>query len=136
MPSRCYCGATTSPDTNTMPKLASAVNIPSHARSSHSGGGMARASLDDEDAWDDDFQTPHTSLPHHTERMTAAENWSMEGWKPRGEVQAGELVTRWMLVRKPHLRPLTLPGEPPTGFSWRSRASLMTRCPGMNWSSL
>ena len=39
--------------------------------------------------------------------MTAAENWSMEGWKPRGEVQAGKLVTRWMLVRRrPRLRPI------------------------------
>ena len=47
-----------------MPKLASAVNIPSHAWSSHSGGGMARASLDDDDAWDDDFQTPHTPVHH------------------------------------------------------------------------
>ena len=45
-----------------MPKLASVVNIPSHAQSSHSGGGMASASLDDEDAWDDDFQTPHTPV--------------------------------------------------------------------------
>ena len=62
MPSRCYCGATASPDASTMPKLASAVNIPSHAWSSHSGGGMAQASLNDEDAWDDDFQTPHNPV--------------------------------------------------------------------------
>ena len=45
-----------------MPKLASAVTIPSHARCSHSGGGMAQASLDDDDTWDDDFQTPHTPV--------------------------------------------------------------------------
>ena len=45
-----------------MRKLASAVNVPSHVQSSHSGGGMARASLDDEDAWDNDFQTPHTPV--------------------------------------------------------------------------
>ena len=62
MPLRCYCGATTSPDANTMPKLASAVNVLSHARSSHSGVGMARASLDDDNTWDDDFQTPHTPV--------------------------------------------------------------------------
>ena len=42
-----------------MPKLASTVNIPSHALSSHSDGEMAQASLDDEDAWEDDLQTPH-----------------------------------------------------------------------------
>ena len=47
-----------------MPKLALAVNVLSHARSSHSGGGMAWASLDDDDAWDDDFQTPHTPVHH------------------------------------------------------------------------
>ena len=45
-----------------MPKLASVVNVPSHAQSSHSGGGMAWASLDDDDAWDDDFQTPPTPV--------------------------------------------------------------------------
>ena len=39
---------------------------------------------------------PHThqSSTWYRERMTAAENQSMEGWKPRGEVQAGDLVTR------------------------------------------
>ena len=57
MPLRCHCRATLFPDANTMPKLASAVNVPSHAQSSHSSGGMAQASLND--AWDDDFQTPH-----------------------------------------------------------------------------
>ena len=45
-----------------MPKLASAVNVLSHAQSSHSGGGMAQASLNDDNAWDDDFQTPHTPV--------------------------------------------------------------------------
>ena len=62
MPLRCYCRATAFPDTNTMPKLALAVNVLSHAWSSHSGGGMAQASLNDEDTWDDDFQTPHTPV--------------------------------------------------------------------------
>ena len=62
IPLRCYCRATASPNASTMPKLASAVNVLSHARSSHSGEGMARASLDDDDTWDDDFQTPHTPV--------------------------------------------------------------------------
>ena len=57
---RCHCGKPLSPGANTMPKLTSAVNILAYAWSSHSGGGMARASLDDEDAWEDDFQTLHT----------------------------------------------------------------------------
>ena len=47
-----------------MPKLPSAVNVLAYARSSHSGGGMARASLDDEDVWEDDFQTPHSPVHH------------------------------------------------------------------------
>ena len=62
IPSRCHCRATLSPDGNTMLKLASAVNIPSHAWSSHSGGGMAWVSLNEEDAWENDFQTSHTPV--------------------------------------------------------------------------
>ena len=61
-PSRCYCGAATSPNVSAMPKVASAVNIPSYARSSHSGEGMARASLDEDDTLEDDFQTPYTPV--------------------------------------------------------------------------
>ena len=64
MPPRCHCGGPLSPGANTMPKLASAVNIPAYAHSSCSSGGMARASLDDEDAWEDDFQTPHMPVCH------------------------------------------------------------------------
>ena len=51
-----------------MPKMASAINVPSHAQSSHPGGGMAQASLDDGDAWDDDFQIPHMSVCHVVQR--------------------------------------------------------------------
>ena len=64
MPLRCHCGVTLSPDANTMPKLALAVNVLSHAWSSHSCGEMAWFSLNDEDVWEDDFQTLHT-LVHH-----------------------------------------------------------------------
>ena len=64
MLSRCHCRAALSPDANTMPKLASAVNVLSHAWSSHSYREMAQASLDDEDAWEDDFQTLHTPVHH------------------------------------------------------------------------
>ena len=48
-PSSCHCGGPSSPDADTMPKLVWAVNVPSYARSSRSGGGMAQASLDKED---------------------------------------------------------------------------------------
>ena len=40
------------------------VNVPPpHAQSSHSGEGMARASLDHDEAVEDDFQTQH--MPVH-----------------------------------------------------------------------
>ena len=49
MPPRCHCGEPLSPGANTMPKLPSAINILAYAQSSHSAGGMARTSLDDEE---------------------------------------------------------------------------------------
>ena len=54
----------TSPDISTTPKVASVVNISSHAQSSHSGEGMAWASLDEDKALEDDFQTPYTPVHH------------------------------------------------------------------------
>ena len=60
--SRCYGGAATSHDVSTMPKVASAVNIPPYAQSSHSREGTARASLDQDEAVEDDFQTQHTPV--------------------------------------------------------------------------
>ena len=57
---RCHCGEPLSPGACTMPKLPLAVNVLAYAQSSPSGGGMARASVDDEEAWEDDFQTPHS----------------------------------------------------------------------------
>ena len=45
-----------------MPKLALAVNVLAYAHSSRSSRGMAGVSLDDEDTWEDDFQTLHTPV--------------------------------------------------------------------------
>ena len=56
---RCYCGAAASHNLSTTPKVASMVNVPPHTRSSHSGEGMAWASLDHDEALEDDFQTQH-----------------------------------------------------------------------------
>ena len=56
---KCHCREPLYPGADTMPKLASAVIVPAYAHSSRSSGETARASLDDEDAWEDDFQTPH-----------------------------------------------------------------------------
>ena len=47
---RCYCSMATSHDISTTPKVASVVNVSPHAWSSHSGEGMARASLDQDEA--------------------------------------------------------------------------------------
>ena len=64
---------------------------------------MARASLDDEDAWDDDFQTPHTPVCHVVwredgghgelvdERMEASRG--SPGWQPGYQVDIGEEET-------------------------------------------
>ena len=41
-PLRCYCGAAASLNISTTPKVASAVNVPSHAWSSHSSEGLPR----------------------------------------------------------------------------------------------
>ena len=64
MLSRCNCGELLSPGANTMPKLPLAVNVPAYAQSSRLGGGMARASLDNEEAWEDNFQTLHSPACH------------------------------------------------------------------------
>ena len=54
----------TSHDICTTPKVASVVNVPTYAWSIHSGEGMARASLDQDEALEDDFQTQHTPVCH------------------------------------------------------------------------
>ena len=99
MPLRCYCRATGSPDANTMPKLASAVNVPSHAWSSHSGGGMACTSLNDDNALEDDFQTPHTPVRCVVWRGdngcrepadVRMESSSSPGWQTGYQVDIGE----------------------------------------------
>ena len=47
-----------------MPKVASVVNVPPHAQSIHSSEGMALASLNQDKALEDDFQTQHTLVCH------------------------------------------------------------------------
>ena len=55
MPLRCHCGEPLSPGANTMPKFPLEVNVPAYAQSSHLGGGIARASWDDEKVLEDNF---------------------------------------------------------------------------------
>ena len=77
-PTRCYCGVAASPNMSTVPKVASEVNIPSYARSSHSGEGTVWASLDEDEALEDDFQTPHTPVCH-------IERWEDDGHRCSAE---------------------------------------------------
>ena len=51
-----------SPSPDITPKLFSAVSILVHARSIHFAEGVAQASLDDDEDWEEDFQTPHTPM--------------------------------------------------------------------------
>ena len=97
-----------------MPKLALAVNVPSYAWSSHSGEGMARASLDDEDAWEDDFQTLHMPI-HHIARQDGgshrepAPEWMdasrrSPGWQLYYKVDVGEEEAEMLESIDPHWR--------------------------------
>ena len=67
-PLRCCCGMAASHDVSTTPKVALAVNVPPYARSNHSNEGTAWASLDQDEALEDDFQTQHTPV-HHVMRQ-------------------------------------------------------------------
>ena len=61
---KCFCKAIPPliSEPNTILKVALAVRVPSYAQSSHSSGGMGRASLDNEDMDYDEFQTQYTPL--------------------------------------------------------------------------
>ena len=135
-PLMCYCGSAASHSMSTMPKVASAVSIPSYAWSSHSSEGMAWASLDEDDALEDDFQTPHTPVHCVVQQEDDGCRSPAKG-RPESpeEAQGSKQSTKQTLVRKGTCwRWLTLLGGPTAGFSWLSRASHMTRCPGTNLS--
>ena len=76
------------PSPDTTPKLSSAVSIPAHARSSCSGEGVAQALLNDDEDWEEDFQTPHTPVHCVVRREeggqgeTAAEQMEASGGSP------------------------------------------------------
>ena len=76
---RCYCSAAASHDVSTTPKVASAVNVPPHARSSHSSKGTARALLDHDEALEDDFQTQHMLVHRVMWREDNGYRFSVEG---------------------------------------------------------
>ena len=114
MPLRCHWGGPLCPDADTMPKLASAINVPSYSQSSCSGGGMAWASLDNEDAWEDDFQTPHMPVccvvwqDGGGNREPAAEGMEASrgspGWQLYYQVDVGEEKAETLESIDPHWR--------------------------------
>ena len=59
--------------------MASAVKVPAYARSSHSGEGMAWASLDQDEALEDDFQTQHMPVCRMMWREDDGHQSSAEG---------------------------------------------------------
>ena len=76
---RCYCGTAASHDVSTTPKVASTVNVPPHIQSSHSGKGMAQASLNHDEALEDDFQTQHMPVRHIMQWEDTGHQSSAEG---------------------------------------------------------
>ena len=110
----CHCREPLSPGANTTPKLPLAVNVLTYAWSSCLGGGMARASVDDKEAWEDNFQTSH-SPAHHivrwdggghrelaTERMKAS--GGSPGWQSFFQVDVGEEEPEILEDIDPHWR--------------------------------
>ena len=97
-----------------MPKLPSAVNILAYTRSSRLAGGMARASLDDDEVGKDEFQTPHTPEYHvvrqdggghgepTTERMEASRGTLT--WQSFFQVDIGEEEPKTLEDIDPHWR--------------------------------
>ena len=81
-------------------------------------GGMARASLDNEDAWKDDFQTQHTPVHHivwqdgggrrelATERMEAS--GVSPGWQSFFQVDIGKEESETLECINPHWRAMHL----------------------------
>ena len=76
---RCYCNTATSHNLTTTPKVASMVNIPPHAQSSHPGEGMAWALLAHDKALEDDFQTQYTPVCHVMRQEDTSHRSSAEG---------------------------------------------------------
>ena len=138
MPPRCHSkGEPFSPSLNITPKLSSAVSIPAYARSSHSAGGVAQASLDDDEDWEEDFQTPHT--PYVTslgEKRVAKANWLPSEWRPPGEVWHGGWLPEWASERRSlrSWRRSTPTGGHSDGCKWLPKVLGMRRSRGTNCS--
>ena len=78
-PLRCCSSAAAPHSICTTPKVASAVNVPAYAWSSHSGEGTAWVSLDQDEALEDDFQTQHMPVRHVMQREDDGRRSSAKG---------------------------------------------------------
>ena len=69
------------------------MSVPAYARSSHSAGGVAQASLDDDEDWEEDFQTPHT--PTH---CVVRQEEGSQGEPAAEQMEASGGSLAWQLV--------------------------------------
>ena len=107
-------GGTLFPKLEHHTKLSSAVSVLAYARSSHSAGGVAQASLDDDGDWEEDFQTPHTPVCHVVRQQEggqgkpATEQMEVSGgspaWQLFARVDIGEEEPETLEEINPHWR--------------------------------
>ena len=103
---RCYCSTTVPHDTPTTPKVASVVNVPLHAQSSHSSEGTTLASLHQEEVLEDDFRTQHTPVRRvkqqgdSSEGTAAVKHQPEEGPNAPEEAWGSRPYTAWTSVRR------------------------------------
>ena len=71
------------------------MSIPAYARSICSAGGVAQALLDDDEDWEEDFQTSHTPIHH----MVGWEEGS-QGELAQEQMQASSGSLAWWLVAR------------------------------------
>ena len=116
----------TSHDVCTMPKVASVVNVPPYTWSSHSGEGMARALINQDEALEDDFQTQHMPVHHVMQQEDDGRRSSAEG---RLEYSGGSLG-QWTEYQIDIGEEETLETVDPT---WRTTRWLQLAVQGRRW---
>ena len=97
---RCYCSTAMPHDINTMPIVASVVNVPPHAWSSHCSKGTAPALLNQDEVLEDDFQTQHTLV--HCIRWwgDSGSRSSARGWLKYSGGSLGQWATYYLDISK------------------------------------
>ena len=136
MPPRCHSmGEPFSPSSNTTPKLSSVMSVLAYAKSSHSERGVAWASLDDDEDWEEDFQTLHTPVCHMVRQEEGGQGeLAAEQMEASGGVRHGGWLPEWTSVRKSFIpwRRSTPTGGHSGGCKWLPKVLGMRRSHGMN----